>query len=132
MKTEQQIAAEKALADASAALEQANAQATAQAEAAVADPGASFRTTTEKQIAECYSRIKTLEAGGAAGLDSQGNSLEGKIRTFESRILATETVQAENVSSLLRMADAMTAQANKIAALEARVAALEAAPKPAQ
>jgi len=129
MKSPEQIAAEanvrdmmEKIAAANSILEQANAAAAAANEGAGVE---SFRTTVEKQLAECYSRLKTLEAGGAAGLDSQGNSLEGKIRTFEGRILAVETVQAENTSSLLRMADVVSAQAG-------RIAALEAAPKPAQ
>lgn len=138
MKSPEQLAAEKLVADAQAALaaataaqEAANAQAAAVA-AGEKDPAESFRTTTERQLAECYSRIKTLEAGGAAGLDSQGNSLEGKIRTFESRIMATETNVAENTSANLKLADIMTAHANQIAALTARLTALEAAPKPGQ
>lgn len=114
MRTEQQIAADNAAEAAEAALR----------------PARSFRGDVEEMLAGLHDRLTKCEAGVSVGsVDDEGSSLAGKIRTFEARILAVETVQAENTSNILRVTDLVQTQlagaTSRIAALEADVRALK-------
>lgn len=92
-------------------------------------PARSFRTDMENLLTEFHDRLTKCETAGTAGTDEDGNSLAGKVRTFESRILAVETLQAENTSNILRVTDLVQTQlagaTSRIAALEADVRALK-------
>lgn len=72
-------------------------------------PARSFRADVEEFFQHCHDRLTKLESGGAI-VDEDGNSLAGKIRTFEQRILQVETVQAENTSNLVRLSDLVQTQ----------------------
>ena len=105
--------------------EQIAADAAAEAAEAATTPARSFRLDIEERLA-------ALEEGGGAAadaVDEEGNSLAGKIRTFEQRILAVESIQAENTSSILRVSELVTTQ---LAGATARIALLEAAARPGQ
>jgi hypothetical protein len=89
----------------------------------------SFRTTTE-------TRLANLEAGVPPGhqppagdvTDEDGNSLAGRVRVLEARMMQLETIQAENTANILKLSELCQAQ---YAGAVARIAALEEIPKPA-
>jgi hypothetical protein len=93
-------------------------------------PALSFRELIER-------RLEALEGTALPGMaprqvgditDEEGNSLAGRVRVLEARMMQLETIQAENTSNILKMSELCQFQ---YAGVVARIAALEATLKPA-